>query len=241
MIGCDCAVCNSTDPRDKRLRASILVQSATTTLVVDTGPDFRYQMLREKIKVLDAVLFTHSHKDHIAGLDDVKAYNFSLNRPMDLYASAATAVALQTEFFYAFSATRYPGIPNLNLHTIGMEPFVIGDIPVIPVLVWHLTMPVLGFRFGNFTYVTDANRIDATEQEKIKGSEVLLLDALRKEKHLSHFTLKEAIELAGSLKIPTTYLTHISHQMGLHKVVEAELPAGIHLGYDGLRFSVNGS
>lgn len=234
MIGCDCEVCTSPDKKDKRLRSSILVQSATTTLVVDTGPDFRYQMLRQQVKHLDAVIFTHPHKDHLAGLDDVKAFNFLSKKPMEIYADSLTEEALRRDFHYAFTDNRYPGIPELNLNTITLEPFTVGDIPVIPILVWHLKMPVLGFRFGSFTYITDANRIDETEKQKIRGSEVLVLNALRKQKHISHFTLDEAIAMTDELKVPTAYFTHISHQLGRHKLVEATLPEGKHLAYDGL-------
>jgi phosphoribosyl 1,2-cyclic phosphate phosphodiesterase len=234
VIGCDCAVCSSTDKKDNRLRSSILVQSSKTTLVVDTGPDFRYQMLRQKIKHLDAVVFTHPHKDHLAGLDDIRAFNFFTKKPMNVYADSLTEEALRRDFYYAFSDTKYPGIPELNLHTITLEPFLVGDIPIIPVLVWHLKMPVMGFRFGKFTYITDANKIDEAEKEKIRGSETMVLNALRKTKHISHFTLDEAIALVQELKIPTAYFTHISHQLGKHQEVEAELPQGIHLAYDGL-------
>jgi phosphoribosyl 1,2-cyclic phosphate phosphodiesterase len=234
MIGCECEVCTSTDKKDKRLRSSILVQSEKTTLVVDTGPDFRYQMLRQDVKRLDAVVFTHPHKDHLAGLDDIKAFNYLSKKPMNIYANSLTEEALRRDFYYAFSDTRYPGIPELNLHTITSEPFVVGDIPIIPILVWHLKMPVLGFRFGKFTYITDANHIEDAEKEKIKGSEVLVLNALRHKKHISHFTLDEAIALVQELKVPTGYFTHISHQLGKHSVVERELPKGIHLAYDGL-------
>jgi phosphoribosyl 1,2-cyclic phosphate phosphodiesterase len=238
MIGCDCEVCTSSDKKDNRLRASILVESSRTTIVVDTGPDFRYQMLRQKVKHLDAVLFTHPHKDHLAGLDDVKAFNFLTKKPMQVYADSLTEEALRRDFHYAFSDTRYPGVPELVLNTITQEPFVVGDIPVTPVLVWHLKMPVLGFRFGRFTYITDANHIDETEKEKIKGSEVLVLNALRKKKHISHFTLEEAIKMVRQLEVPTAYFTHISHQLGRHAIIEAELPAGIHLAYDGLTFEL---
>ena len=233
MIGCDCEVCTSPDKKDDRLRSSILVESAATTIIVDTGPDFRYQMLRYQVKKLDAVLFTHPHKDHIAGLDDIKAFNYFSKKPMNIYANSLTEEALRRDFYYAFTDTRYPGIPELNLNTITLEPFIIGDIPVIPILVWHLKMPVLGFRFGKFTYITDANRIDDAEKEKIRGSEVLVLNALRKQKHISHFTLGEAIELVEELKVPAAYFTHISHQLGRHAAIEAELPKGIHLAYDG--------
>lgn len=234
MIGCDCEVCTSTDKKDNRLRSSILVQSATTTLVVDTGPDFRYQMLRQKVKHLDAVIFTHPHKDHLAGLDDVRAYNFFTKKHIDIYADSLTEEAVRRDFYYAFTDTKYPGIPELNLNTISTEPFLVGDIPVIPISVWHMKMPVLGFRFGKFTYITDANRIEEAEREKIRGSEVLVLNALRKQKHISHFTLEEAIEVVQELKIPTGYFTHMSHQIGLHAAIEAELPENIHLSYDGL-------
>jgi phosphoribosyl 1,2-cyclic phosphate phosphodiesterase len=234
MIACDCDVCTSPDKKDNRLRPSIMVQSPTTSFVVDTTPDFRFQMLRENVKKLDAVLFTHPHKDHIAGLDDVRAFNFFYKPVMELYANSLTEEAIKREFPYAFADKKYPGVPELNLNTITNEPFMIGDIPVIPVLVWHLKMPVLGFRFGKFTYITDANRIEDSEKEKIKGSEVVVLNALRKQHHISHFTLAEAIDVVQGLKIPKAYFTHISHQLGRHNEIEAELPAEIHLAYDGL-------
>ena len=208
MIGCDCEVCTSADKKDKRLRSSILVESDTTTLVVDTTPDFRYQMLRAGVKKLDAVLFTHPHKDHVAGLDDVRAFNYFLTKPMELYANSLTEEAIKREFAYAFSDKKYPGIPNLNFNTIDDKPFYIGDIPVIPILVWHLKMPVLGFRFGNFTYITDANKIDDEEKEKIKGSQAMVLNALRKEKHISHFTLDEAVAMVQELAVPAGYYTY---------------------------------
>jgi phosphoribosyl 1,2-cyclic phosphate phosphodiesterase len=234
LIGCDCAVCTSADPKDNRLRSSILVESATTTLVVDTGPDFRYQMLREKVKKLDAVVFTHPHRDHMAGLDDVRAYNFFQKKHIDIYADSLTEEAIRRDFYYAFADTKYPGIPELNLITISDQPFVVGDIPVIPIKVWHMKMPVLGFRFGPFTYITDANRIEEQEKGKIRGSEVLVLNALRKQQHISHFTLGEAVDMVQELRIPLAYFTHMSHQIGLHADIEAELPDTIHLAWDGL-------
>jgi len=234
MIGCDCAVCTSPDKKDKRLRSSILVESSNTTIVVDTTPDFRYQMLRANVKKLDAVLFTHPHKDHVAGLDDVRAYNYFQKRPMEVYTNSLTEETIKREFAYAFSDKKYPGIPSINLNTIDDAPFVIGDIPVVPVLVWHLKMPVLGFRFGRFTYITDANRIDADEREKITGSQTIVLNALRNEKHISHFTLEEAVEMVHQLQVPEAYFTHISHQLGRHTEVNKGLPSGIELAYDGL-------
>lgn len=238
MIGCECEVCSSADKNDTRLRSSILVQSATTTLVVDTGPDFRYQMLRENVKKLDAVLFTHPHRDHIAGLDDIRAFNFFLRRPIDIYADSLSEEAIRRDFYYAFADNKYPGLPELVLHTITQEPFVVGDIPVTPVMVWHLKMPVMAYRFGDFTYITDANHVEEAEKQKIRGSKVLVVNALRKQKHISHYTLEEAIDLVNELQIPEAWLTHISHQMGLHAEVEAELPENIHLAYDRLKLKM---
>lgn len=233
MIGCDCAVCSSTEKKNKRLRSSILVESANTTLVVDTTPDFRYQMLRTNVKKLDAVIFTHPHKDHIAGLDDIRAYNFFSRLPMQIFANEITEEALRREFFYVFAEKKYPGIPKMNIQTISSEAFIVGDISVIPISVQHLNMPVLGFRFGKFSYITDANKIDESEKQKIIGSEILVLNALRKETHISHFTLDEGVTLANELQIPTAYFTHISHHMGLHEDVNRNLPANRQLAFDG--------
>ncbi|MEO7802622.1 MAG: MBL fold metallo-hydrolase [Ginsengibacter sp.] len=238
MIGCHCEVCNSADSRDKRLRSSILVQSETTTLVVDTTPDFRTQMLRENVDKLDAVVFTHPHKDHIAGLDDIKAYNFFLQKPMEVYANELTSGALRNEFAYIFASHKYPGIPDINLNIMDGSPFYIGDIEVTPILVYHLKMPVYGFRFNDFTYITDANRIDDEELQKIASSKIITLNALRKEAHISHYTLNQAIEVVEGLKTPLSYFTHISHQLGKHEAVESKLPKGRYLAYDGLTFNV---
>ena len=238
MIACHCEVCESTDKKDKRLRSSILVQSALTTLVIDTTPDFRYQMLREKIDKLDAVIFTHPHKDHIAGLDDVKAYNFFLKKPMEVFANTMTETELKREFFYIFAEKKYPGIPKININIINDAPFYVGDILVEPILAYHYKMPVLGFKFNRFTYITDANRIDEAERLKIKGSDTIVINALRREKHISHFTLDEAIELADSLGIPNAWFTHISHQMGKHEDVNKNLPSNRRLAWDKLTLHV---
>jgi phosphoribosyl 1,2-cyclic phosphate phosphodiesterase len=234
MIGCTCEVCTSTNKKDNRLRSSILVQSATTSFVVDTTPDFRYQMLRMQMRTLDAILFTHPHKDHIAGLDDVKAFSFFSGKAMEVYANTLTEEAIKREFAYIFSEKKYPGIPEVNLNTITLAPFIIGDIPVTPIMVWHLKMPVFGFRFGKFTYITDANQIEPLEKEKIIGSEVMVVNALRRQPHISHFTIDESILLVQELKIPTAYFTHISHQLGKYEDITKELPTGMHLAYDGL-------
>jgi phosphoribosyl 1,2-cyclic phosphate phosphodiesterase len=238
MVACDCEVCTSINARDTRLRSSILVESASTSFVIDTTPDFRYQMLRANVKKLDAVLFTHSHKDHIAGLDDVKAFSFFSGKAMQVYANEATQSALKREFMYVFAEQKYPGIPEIDLHTIDNLPFQIGDIPIVPILVWHFKMPVLGFRIGKFTYITDANKIDDTEKEKIKGSEIMVVNALRKAAHISHFTLDQAITLAEELEIPQAYFTHISHQLGLYEEVSEQLPKNMQLAYDGLQLII---
>lgn len=215
-----------------------MVQSQKTTLVVDAGPDFRYQMLRANVKHLDAIVFTHPHKDHVAGLDDVRAYNFFTGQPMQVFANEMTQEVLIREFPYAFADKKYPGVPEIDLNTIAMDSFRVGDIEVIPIMVWHLKMPVMGFRFRNFTYITDANKIEPQEKEKIRGSAVLVLNTLRREKHISHFSLSEAILLAQELAIPETYFTHMSHQMGRHAEISHALPAGTSLSYDGLTLHV---
>jgi phosphoribosyl 1,2-cyclic phosphate phosphodiesterase len=183
-------------------------------------------------------VFTHPHKDHIAGLDDIRAFNHFSRNPIDIYAGANTEEAIRRDFYYAFTETRYPGVPDLNIVGIDRDPFMVGDIKVQPIQVMHHKMAVLGFRMGDFTYITDANYIEPKEQEKIKGSKVLVINALRKQKHLSHFTLSEAIEQANALEIPRVYLTHISHQLGTHTAVSHELPANISLAYDGLQISL---
>lgn len=239
FIGCTCAVCTSADERDKRLRSSIWIKTENTNIVIDTGPDFRYQMLRAGVNTLDAVVYTHGHKDHVAGLDDVRAYNYWQQKGMDLFADDFTEEVLRREFVYAFNGDNYPGIPVLNIVHLDGNPFTIGDIELIPIKVMHYKLPVYGFRIGEFTYITDANYIAPEEMQKIKGSKVLVLNALRREPHISHFTLEEAITIAQQAGAEQTYFTHASHQLGLHSELIQELPEGITMAYDGLQIEIN--
>ncbi len=234
VIACSCAVCTSLDYRDKRLRTSIHIAINGLSLVIDTGPDFRQQMLREKIKKLDAVLFTHSHKDHIAGLDDVRAYNFLQNMDMPVYGNRETLAQLRTEFYYAFEKNKYPGIPQLQLHEINTTPFDVRGVEVIPLPVRHLHLPVLGFKINNFSYITDANHIPDETYQLLKGTEVLVLNALQKDKHVSHFNLSEALDVAQKIGAARTFFIHISHKLGRHQDVEKELPQSVALAHDGL-------
>ncbi len=238
LIACKCEVCTSSDPLDKRLRSSVMFEQLGIRVVIDTGPDFRQQMLRAEVERLDAVIYTHEHKDHIAGLDDIRAFNFLQSKAMDVYATERVENALRREFAYIFEDNPYPGIPKINLHNIDAHPFYIKGLRVIPIEVFHYKLPVLGFRIGDFTYITDANSIEDSEKEKIFGSKVLVLNALRRETHISHFTLEQAIELARELKVEQTYFTHISHQLGKHVEIEKELPKRIALAYDGLTITV---
>lgn len=234
MVACSCEVCTSVNVYDTRLRSSIMVQSAATTIIVDATPDFRYQMLRENVHHIDAVLVTHAHKDHMAGIDDTRPFQFFSHKPTEVYGSKLTLEGVKAEIPYAFNENKYPSTPKINLHEISLDPFIIGDIPIIPILVWHYKMPVYGFRFGKFTYITDAKSIDYSEKKKITGSEIIVLNALRNDPHISHFTLSEAIDLVNELNIPAAYFTHISHQLGLHNTVSALLPEGMALAYDRL-------
>ncbi len=238
VIACRCSVCVSLDFKNKRLRSSILVETGGKQIVIDTGPDFRQQMLREKISRIDAVVYTHDHIDHISGLDDIRAFNFVLKKRMDIFCSHYVNDSIRRQFPYIFSEFKYPGIPEIDIHIIENKAFSIEDISILPVEVQHLKLPVFGYRIGGFTYITDANYISETEKEKIKGCDVIVLNALRREPHPSHFTLQEAIDLMIELKPKRAYFTHISHQLGLHNDVERELPSFIKLAYDGLRIEV---
>lgn len=239
VIACSCDVCTSVDYRDKRLRSSILVQWDNTHIVVDTGPDFRQQMLRERVKKLDAVLYTHAHKDHTAGLDDIRGFNFYQRKDMPLFATSKVIEQLKLEFAYIFSAVKYPGVPQVQLHPILNQPFTVEDKEVHPIEVMHYKLPVFGFRFNDFTYITDANYISPEEKEKLKGTKVLVVNALQKEDHLSHFTLKQALDLIEEVAPKKAYLTHLSHRMGKHATVQAELPDHVEIAWDGLQITID--
>lgn len=238
IIACPCDVCASTDSHDKRLRTSMLIETNGKTFVIDTGPDFRQQMLRENVKQMDAIIFTHEHKDHTAGFDDIRAFNFVNKKKMEVYASARVQEAIRREYAYIFSDFKYPGIPEINLHLIENKSFTIEGVDILPVEVMHYKLEVFGFRIGDFSYITDANYISDIEKEKLKNSKVLVLNALRREPHISHFTLEQAIELVKELKPEKAYFTHISHQLGLHADVQKELPENIELAFDGLKITV---
>lgn len=234
VIGCGCRACSSADERDKRLRSSVLIEQEELRLVIDTGPDFRQQMLRSGVSRLNAVLFTHGHRDHISGLDDIRAFNYLQKSPMDVYAEERVVRALYSGFPYIFAEKKYPGVPQVRMHKITSEPFIMGDLQVVPIRMMHYHLPVFGFRLGDFAYLTDANYISEKEKEKLFGIKYLVINALRKEPHISHFTLSEAISLIGELSPRKAYLTHISHQMGPIAELESELPTGIQPAYDGL-------
>lgn len=232
VIGCDCEVCTSLDFRDKRFRASIQIEVDGLSIVVDTGPDFRMQMLRAGIKKLDAVLMTHEHKDHTAGLDDIRPFNFLQKKDMPVFGKATVLEQIKREFAYIFSGNRYPGIPQVAAIEITDSKFVVEGVQITPIPVMHYKLPVLGFRIKDFTYITDANYISEESLALTEGTDTLVLNALQKEPHISHFTLSEAIEMAQKIGARKTYFTHISHRLGLQSKVDNELPEGIALGYD---------
>jgi phosphoribosyl 1,2-cyclic phosphate phosphodiesterase len=234
VIGCNCEVCISADWHDKRLRSSIMIDVNGKRFVIDTGPDFRQQMLREKVRNVDALLFTHEHKDHTAGLDDIRAFNHIKQMPMDIYAEERVQISLRAEFPYIFVKDRYPGVPKVQFHTINNTAFSIEGVNVIPIRTMHHLLPIFGFRIGDFTYITDSNFISDEEKLKIKGTKYLAVTGLRKEKHLSHFSLSEALNFIAEMKPEKGYITHCSHQLGIHSVLEKELPENVHIAYDGL-------
>lgn len=237
IIGCGCAVCSSTDPRDKRLRSSVLVEQNGVRIVIDSGPDFRYQMLREHISEIDAILYTHEHMDHVGGMDDVRAFNYVMQRAIDLYCEPRVEKTLRRIFDYAFAEPKYPGVPDVVLHPIlsDQTPFDVCGVQVVPIRGRHYKLPVLGYRIENICYLTDMNAIEEHEIDKFRGVEVLVINALRRKEHLSHFTLAQALDIIGRARPGRAYLTHMSHQLGLHRDLCGELPENVYPAYDGLK------
>ncbi|HAM10210.1 MAG: hypothetical protein A2X05_04325 [Bacteroidetes bacterium GWE2_41_25] len=239
VIACDCNTCNSDDPHDKRLRTSLLLEEDNVILLFDAGPDFRQQMLREKVKRLDSIILTHEHKDHIAGLDDVRAFNYKSQSAIDIFSEDRVQKALRKEYSYVFSEIQYPGIPKMKLNPIQEHGFNVKGLEILPIRVFHYHLPVYGFRIGNFAYITDTNYIPEESKEKLFGVKYLVINALRKEKHISHFSLREALDLIREISPKKAFITHISHQMGYHAEVSKELPKGTSLAFDGLTVQFN--
>lgn len=238
VVACKCRICKSSDIKDNRLRTSVLIEVNNKTFVIDSGPDFRQQMLRENVNNLDAIIYTHAHKDHTAGMDDVRSYNYIFKKPMDLYLESNVLDSLKHEFSYVFEKIKYPGVPEVNPIIINSSEFKIGDISFTPIRALHHNLPILGFRLFDFTYFTDVNYISPEEIEKIIGTKILVINALRKKKHISHFNLDEALAIIDIIKPEHAYLTHISHLMGFHSEIQKELPENIFLAYDGLRLEI---
>lgn len=235
VIGCRCRVCRSDHRKDKRLRSSVYFKKDTTALVIDTGPDFRSQMLSNRIERLDAALVTHTHKDHIAGLDDAKPFAVINQKPFPIYADVHSIDTIKAEFAYAFGSFRYPGIPDFELHTVGDAPFSIGKLSVTPIPVMHHRLPILGYRIGDTAYITDANAIPDSSLKLLTGLETLIINALRITPHIAHFSLSEALTMIDIIRPRRAYITHVSHQLGLHREVAKNLPKDVYLAYDGLR------
>lgn len=239
VVACQCPVCLSDDLKDKRLRASVMIETETQCLVVDAGPDFRQQMLTHHVRHLNGILLTHEHTDHIFGLDDIRAFNWVQKQPTDIYAEERVQIAIRRIFDYVFANNQYPGIPQMNLHLLENKPFMIGDLEIIPIRGSHFKLPVFGFRIGKLAYVTDVNSLVDDEINKLRGLDVLILNALRKEEHISHYNLKQALEIIAEVKPKKAYLTHLSHQMGFYNEVQNELPQNVFLSYDGLQLNVD--
>tara|TARA_B110000211_G_C13940114_1_gene491251 strand:- start:200 stop:973 length:774 start_codon:yes stop_codon:yes gene_type:complete len=238
VIACDCEVCLSNDKKDNRLRSSILVETQGKSVCIDTGPDFRQQMLRAKVQYLDAIVYTHEHKDHTAGMDDIRAFNFKQKKPMELFTDKNVEACLKKEFSYAFAENPYPGVPKLNINRIENKPFDVSGILFQPIQLMHYKLPIFGYRIGDFAYCTDVNYISPEEKKKLAGLKVLVITALRKEEHISHFSLSEALALIDELKPKKAYLTHVSHLLGLHDEVSKELPDHVEIAFDELTISI---
>ena len=239
VIACRCRVCRSGDSRDRRLRTSALLEVEGRNILFDIGPDFRQQMLREDVGRLDAILITHAHRDHVGGLDDIRSFNYVQHSKMNVYLNNEAKTALLRDYRYIFENHQFPGLPEADLHEVGAEPFLAAGETVMPIRAMHKDLPILGYRIRNFAYITDANYIAPSEMEKLKGVEILVINALRKTKHFSHYSLPEALEVIGQIQPKQSYITHISHEMGLHSEVEKELPDGVHQAYDNLQIDIN--
>lgn len=238
VIACRCHVCRSVDERDRRLRTSaLLTTNEGKHILFDIGPDFRQQMLRQKVESLDAIMVTHAHRDHVAGLDDVRSFNYVQHKNMDVYLNAIAKHALMRDYGYIFEHHEYPGLPEADLHEVD-APFVAAGVTVVPVKAMHKDLPILAFRVGEMAYITDANHIAPEELEKLKGVKVMVINALRRQKHFSHFSLPEALEVIDKVQPERAYLTHISHEMGLHAEEEKTLPEGVFLAYDNLEVEI---
>ncbi len=239
MIACRCKVCTSGNPKDKRLRPSVLIQVGDKTIVIDIGPDFRMQMLNNDIRHVDGILMTHSHRDHTAGLDDLRAFNWLNKKAVRIYAEQPVIEVLKHDFWYAFTETKYEGLPDIEFQAIDDKPFTMEGVEIVPVRLMHHRLPVLGYRVGDFSYLTDTNFVPHDEYAKLKGTKVLIVDGLRFEEHISHFNIKQALELIEEIRPEKAYITHISHQLGLHDEINAKLPANVELAYDGLVLDLN--
>ena len=238
VVACNCPVCGSKNIKDKRLRSSVFLKVNDVHIMIDAGPDFRQQMLRSSIKRLDAILITHEHADHIFGLDDIRAFNWVHSKPMDIYAEDRVQKSIKRIFDYVFAKSRYPGIPQMNLHIIDNKIFNIGGVSILPIRGFHHRLPVLGFRIGTFAYLTDMKTIEEDERNKLKGLDILVVNALRKEEHISHFNVAGALELIEQVKPKRSYLTHVSHQMGFYDDIIQLLPENVFLAFDGLKLSI---
>lgn len=238
VVACQCRVCQSEDQKDKRLRSSVMIEEDGQCLVIDAGPDFRQQMLVHQVRHLNGIILTHEHVDHIFGLDDIRAFNWVQKQATDIYAEERVQTAIRRIFDYVFANYKYPGIPQMHLHLIENKSFKIGNTEIMPVRGYHYKLPVFGFRFDKVAYITDVNRLEAAELDKLRGLDVLVLNALRKEDHISHYSLPQALEVITELKPGKAFLTHLSHQMGLHEEVQQELPANVFLAWDGLTVEV---
>ncbi len=238
VIACECEICRSLDYRNKRLRTSVHIEVNGKSIVIDTGPDFRQQMLRENISQLDAVLYTHEHKDHTAGMDDVRSFNFKQKKAMPIYARLQVIDQLKQEFAYVFSENKYPGAPQISVNEVTNQPFEVEGVQITPIDTLHHKLPVFGFRIEDLVYITDTNYISDQELTKIHNAEVLVINALHQSKHISHYNLQEALEIINLVKPKKAYLVHISHQMGLHSDVDTMLPDHVSIAYDGLKVSI---